>query len=176
MVSSTRPAPSSGRESTASAPRASLELVRPEESFTDAARIQSIEASFGENGPNGMEVVQAVLRALGRFDREHAAVYFQIVYTALREPMRQALEALIMERQAQEKATFPEFAQKLIDRGEIQGEIKGTRGALLRLVARAGITLSDDERARVDACTDLATLERWIDNVLGAETAADVLT
>ena len=42
------------------------------------------------NGPKGAEVVQAVLSALGRFDQEHAAVYFQIVYTALREPMRQA--------------------------------------------------------------------------------------
>ncbi|MEO5726897.1 MAG: hypothetical protein ABI134_36025, partial [Byssovorax sp.] len=52
------------------------------------------------NGPNGLEVVQAVLGALGRFDQEHAAVYFQIVYDALREPMRRTLEAMIMERQA----------------------------------------------------------------------------
>ena len=85
-----------------------------------------------------------------------------------------------MERQTQAKATFPPFAQQLIDRGKLEGklegEIKGTRGALLRLVARAGITLSEEERARVDACTDLATLDRWVDNVLGAKTAADVLT
>jgi hypothetical protein len=124
------------------------------------------------NGPEGLDVVQAVLSALGRFDHEHAAVYFQIVYTALREPMRQALEAMIMERQTQAKATFPPFAQQLIDRGKLEGE----RGALLRLVARAGITLSEEERARVDACTDLATLDRWVDNVLGAKTAADVLS
>ena len=84
-------------------------------------------------------------------------------------------QAMIMERQTQAKATFPPFAQQLIDRGKLEGEIKGTRGALLRIVARAGITLSAEERARVDACTDLATLERWVDNVLGAKTAADVL-
>ncbi len=135
------------------------------------------------NGPNGLEVVQAVLGALERFDREHAAVYFQIVYNALREPMRRALEALIMERQAEAKATFPVFAQQLIDRGkveglregEIKGKLEGARGVLLRLVARAGIAFSDDDRARVHACTDLATLDRWVDNVLGAKTAADVL-
>lgn len=45
---------------------------------------------------------------------------------------------------------------------------------LLRLVKKAGITLTDDDRARVDACTDLAILDRWVDNVLGAKTAADV--
>jgi hypothetical protein len=94
--------------------------------------------------------------------------------------MRRALEALIMERQTQAKATFPPFAQQLIDRGKLEGlregKVEGTRGVLLRLVARAGIALSEDDRARVDACTDLATLDRWVDNVLGAKTAADVLS
>ena len=47
---------------------------------------------------------------------------------------------------------------------------------LLRLVERAGIAFSEDDRARVQACTDLATLDRWIDNVLVAKTAADVLS
>lgn len=124
------------------------------------------------NGPNGLEVVQVVLSALERLDQEHAAAYFQIVYNALRKPMQLALEALIMERQAEAKANFPAFAQQLIDRGMLEG----TRKVLLRLVDRAGIALSDDDRARVDACTDLAILDRWVDNVLGAKTAADVLS
>jgi hypothetical protein len=128
------------------------------------------------NGPNGLDVIQAFSRALDRLDRELAAAYFQIVYTALREPMRIALEAMVMERQAETKATFPPFMQKLIDRGELEGELKGARGVLLRLVAQAGIALSDDDRARVQACTELATLERWVDNVRDAKTAADVLS
>lgn len=124
------------------------------------------------NGPNGIDVVQAVFSALGRLDQEHAAVYFQIVYNALREPMRRALEVMSMERQSEEKATFPPFAQRLIDRGEIEG----TRGVLLRLVARAGIAFSEDDRARVRDCADLATLNRWVDNIRDAKTAADVLS
>jgi hypothetical protein len=86
--------------------------------------------------------------------------------------MRRALEALIMERQAEAKATFPPFAEKLIERGKLEH----TRDVLLRLVVRAGITLTDDDRGRVHACTDLATLDRWIDNVMGAKSAADVLS
>ena len=128
------------------------------------------------NGPKGLDVVLAVLGALGRFDQDHAAVYFQIVYTALREPMRLALEATIMERQAQAKATFPPFAQDLIDRGKLEGKLEGKRDVLLRLMTRAGIALSTDERLRVDTCADLATLDRWVDNVLGAKTAANVLS
>jgi hypothetical protein len=50
------------------------------------------------------------------------------------------------------------------------------RGTLLRLLARAGIMLTERESARIQACTDIATLDRWLDNVLGAKTAADVLS
>ncbi|WP_433930021.1 hypothetical protein AB3662_39625 [Sorangium cellulosum] len=140
------------------------------------------------NGPSGLTVVQAALAALGRLDQAHAMVYFQLIWNGLREPMRQALEALVMERQIEGEATFPPFVQKLIDRGVREGELKGLRegklegmlegkrDTLLRLLARAGIGLTEDESARIQACTDVATLDRWIDNVLGAKTATEVLS
>ncbi|WP_437726398.1 hypothetical protein [Sorangium sp. So ce861] len=123
-------------------------------------------------------------------------VDFQLIWNALREPMRQALEALVMERQIEGEATFPPFMQKLIDRGKLEGmregelkgmregklegmregELKGERDTLLRLLARAGMVLTEDESACIQACTDIATLDRWIDNVLGAKTAAEVLS
>jgi len=56
------------------------------------------------------------------------------------------------------------------------GELKGLREVLLRLLGRAGIPLSEEERARILACTDPETLERWTENVIGAKTAADVLS
>jgi predicted transposase/invertase (TIGR01784 family) len=57
-----------------------------------------------------------------------------------------------------------------------EGEIKARRDTLLRLLARAGIALAEEERGRIQGCEDAATLDRWIDNVFGAKTAADVLT
>ncbi len=131
-----------------------------------------------------MAVVLPALGALARLDREHEAVYFHLIYDALREPMRAALEKLIMERQAEAKATFPPFAQHLIDRGiregklegKREGVLEGKRGTLLRLMARQGIALTGEERARIEACTDTATLDRWVDNAIGARTAADVLS
>ncbi|MDC0678134.1 hypothetical protein [Sorangium atrum] len=132
------------------------------------------------NGPNGLTVVQAALAALGRLDQEHAAVYFQVIWNGLREPMRRALEALVMERQIKGEAAFPPFAQKLIDRGKLEGlregELKAKRGTLLRLLARAGIVLAECDSARIQACTDITTLDRWIDNVLGAKDATEVLS
>jgi flagellar biosynthesis/type III secretory pathway protein FliH len=105
-----------------------------------------------------------------------------------------------MERQTEGKALFPPFAEALIERGAREGELKGKlegiregklegiregklegiregkRDALLRLLTRAGIALTEDERARIRECADPALLDRWMDNVLGAKTAADVLS
>ena len=114
--------------------------------------------------------------------------------------MRRALEALVIEQQSEDKATFPPFMQDLINRGKHDGrleglrdgkleglrdgkleglrdgELKGLRDALLRLMARAGLPLTDTDRARIQACDDVATLDRWVENVLGAKTTADVLS
>ena len=114
----------------------------------------------------------------------HAAVYFQIIWDVLREPMQRALEALVMQRQTEGQTHFPPFAQQIFERGvregvrdgEIRGELKGKRDALLRLLTRAGIALSEEESARIRECSDAATLDRWVDNVLGAKTARDVLS
>ncbi|MGK3995895.1 hypothetical protein [Sorangium sp. So ce1024] len=144
------------------------------------------------NGPSGLTVVQAALAGLGRLDQAHAMVYFQVIWNGLREPMRQALEALVMERQIEGEATIPPSLQRLIDRGIREGELKGMRegrlegvregklegkrDTLLRLLARAGIVLGEDESARIQTCTDVATLDRWIENVLAAKTATEVLS
>lgn len=123
------------------------------------------------NGPEGLAVLGVALRALERLDPKHGAVYFQIIYTALREPLQRAMERLVMERQAEHESELPPFLQQY----RLEGRLEGSRAALLRLMQRAGIPLTEAERARVETCTDAATLERWLDNVLGAKTAADVL-
>ncbi|WP_437522236.1 hypothetical protein WME79_31010 [Sorangium sp. So ce726] len=139
------------------------------------------------NGPKGLAVVQAALVGLGRLDQEHAMVYFQVIWSGLREPMRRALEALVMERQIEGEERFP-FVRELMDRSKLaglregelkgmrEGKLEGKRDTLLRLLARADIVLTESESARIQACTDIATLDRWIDNVLAAKNAAEVLS
>jgi Uma2 family endonuclease len=60
--------------------------------------------------------------------------------------------------------------------GKREGELKGKRDAVLRLFVRVGIALSEDERARILACPDAAMLDAWLDRVVGAKTAAEVLS
>ncbi len=62
------------------------------------------------------------------------------------------------------------------NQGQNRGELSARRRTLLRLVARAGVALTENDRARIQGCADAATLDRWIDNAFGANAAADVLT
>lgn len=61
-------------------------------------------------------------------------------------------------------------------RGRAEGGLEARRNTLLRLVERAQIRLADSDLARIRSCTDTQTLDRWVDNVFGARTAAEVLT
>ena len=121
---------------------------------------------------------------------------FEVIPPALSEgPFREALE--IARRASFTNAEWEEYERSKMaeqdERGAIslahregkeegrksglaEGEIKGKRDALLRLLVRAGITLTEDDHTRVQACMDTVTLDQWVDNVLGAKTIADVLS
>jgi flagellar biosynthesis/type III secretory pathway protein FliH len=61
-------------------------------------------------------------------------------------------------------------------KGEIAGQIAAKRDSLLKLLKRAELRLTQAEQERIATCTDLATLDRWFDNALAAETVADVFS
>lgn len=58
--------------------------------------------------------------------------------------------------------------------GEARGEMKAKRETLLRLLLRSGIETADEQLVRIRNCADVATLDRWTDNVINAKTMADV--
>jgi hypothetical protein len=69
----------------------------------------------------------------------------------------------------------PKMRQQLIDTGVEKGRLTATRASLRRVLARRQLTPSKDDDARIDACTDLATLERWLDRAITAVSMPDVL-
>jgi hypothetical protein len=81
----------------------------------------------------------------------------------------------------------PETQQQLIDQGRSEGRLEGrlegqmegrlaeARAALRRVLVHRQLTPSKDEEARIEACTDLATLERWNDRAFSAVRVSDAL-
>lgn len=84
-----------------------------------------------------------------------------------------ALETLLQGIDPRE-VKLPPFVQKIVDRSEARGEAHGKRQALLLVAGRLGLALSEEQRARIAACEDVETLERWLDHVVGAKSADDL--
>ena len=60
--------------------------------------------------------------------------------------------------------------------GHKSGVADGKRAALLRLFSRRGLTLTEKEHARIVACTDDETLDRWFDSALVAASVGEALS
>lgn len=73
----------------------------------------------------------------------------------------------------------PQVRQRLVDegieKGIEEGRLAEARAALHRVLARRGFALSPDEKARIDACADLAMLERWLDQAVTAASVSEAL-
>jgi flagellar biosynthesis/type III secretory pathway protein FliH len=59
--------------------------------------------------------------------------------------------------------------------GLAEGLAEGKRAALLRLLARRGIAVTEEEQRKISLCDDPARLDQWFDDALTASTAAEVL-
>jgi hypothetical protein len=65
--------------------------------------------------------------------------------------------------------------KKVGKKGRQEGLLIGTRDSLRRVLVGRQLTPSKDDDARIDACTDLATLERWLDRAITAPSVSDAL-
>ena len=59
-------------------------------------------------------------------------------------------------------------------KGEAKGKVEGEAKALLRVLARRGITVSDVHRERILTCADFATLEAWLDRAVTASSDDEI--
>lgn len=70
----------------------------------------------------------------------------------------------------------PQMRRRLSETSLLEGRLTEARAALRRVLARRQLTPSkDDDDARIEACTDLATLERWHDQAITAVTVSDAM-
>ncbi|AKT40853.1 hypothetical protein [Chondromyces crocatus] len=143
------------------------------------------------NRPDGLPVVMAALRGLERLEEETASVYFQVMHATLREPVRRALEAVVIKDPILLDLPTPPFLFKLFAKqldearaeglkaGKVEGlkagKVEGLREVLVEVATRAGVPLTSAARARVEGCDDVDTLKRWIDNALTARSAEELL-
>jgi flagellar biosynthesis/type III secretory pathway protein FliH len=60
--------------------------------------------------------------------------------------------------------------------GVVKGKVEGKVEAILAVLAARGVPMSHEVRARISACTDAATLDRWIVRAVTAASAEEILS
>jgi hypothetical protein len=60
------------------------------------------------------------------------------------------------------------------EEGREEGLVAGERGTVLMVLKARSLQVSETQRARIDACDDLATLKQWAEAALTVATTDDL--
>ncbi len=106
-------------------------------------------------------------------------LYFDAIIGSLSAAARKAFESMNTKNYEFQS----EWARNLVAIGRTEGEAKGAaKGkaegkatAILQVLQARGIQLSPEIHSQITSCTDLATLDRWIQRAVIAPSAHDVI-
>jgi hypothetical protein len=121
------------------------------------------------------EVAITAIGAVARLDEDPGTLYYDLVINALGPAAKAALEELMNSGHYEYQS---DFARKYVAQGraegkaegeakgkaegEAKGEAKGKAEAVLAVLGARNIDVPAATRERLLACTDLATLDRWL--------------
>jgi len=70
---------------------------------------------------------------------------------------------------------LPEAREELIEEGREEGRVEEARKSLHGVLGARGFALTADDQARIDACDDTDTLERWLKQAVVASSVTEAL-
>ncbi len=128
------------------------------------ALLRALDAPLRESLGGNFEVTMTDTEAANT-DTDHTSNEPDIPWDIVERAIRWG-EGLEVERKRRDAAR---------EKGLEEGRLQGHREVLLRFLARAGLQATPEEAQRIEACTELALLDRWIDQSVTAGTVAEAL-
>lgn len=119
-------------------------------------------------GPEDAPLVVDVLKTLGETRGSDAMPYHQLVLASLREAVRAAVEELM-------KLITVENIDPILKPAYLRGREEGRAEALLRVLTTRGLTVTEEQKARVLGCGDSEQLNLWLDQALVARSTEEAL-
>jgi hypothetical protein len=122
-----------------------------------------------------LPVALAALAAAAGYTDERALLSSDLVMAALSHAARIALEELMRTEGYQYQSDFARHHQALgRAEGEAKGEAKGEARAVITVLEARGLVVTDDDRERILAATDLAQLDRWLRRAVAISTTEEL--
>lgn len=96
---------------------------------------------------------------------EQRLLYSKLIEKALSEAARKALQMEPHIERFFTDAHRQSYAEGKAE-GKLEGKAEGEARALMRILHRRGLAMTDEQQRQILSCTDLATLDRWLDRAL----------
>ncbi len=148
--------------------------------------VLSVLTHGGERDAGTMAL--AALAGVAALDAERATAYYGFVMRALGPAARSALEDmmssgkydLVTEFQRKHFAAGEDKGREVgfregIEKGIEKGVAQGTAQALLKILTRRSLPISQQQRMMIESCNDPSTLQRWIDRSFDVATVDELL-
>jgi flagellar biosynthesis/type III secretory pathway protein FliH len=154
-----------------------IALVRDKPAFAASLLrdlLHTVVAHGGGEVKTAVSIARAAVDAVLSLPDEQRLLYSMLIEKALSEAARKALD---MEPQIEK--FFTEAHRRSYDQGEAkgkaEGEAKGEAKALMMILKRRGLPITDEQQHQIATCTDLATLDRWLDRALSVASVSELL-
>ena len=141
--------------------------------LTGAGRYQPVLAQAGLYRSNVLGLDLAIIEGSLRFYQGAAELYDTAHLIRRLQGMVENLEARSVELEA--RSAGLEAQAERAGRGE-QRALAGIRRGIVAVLTARGIDCSDAGRARIEACDDAETLDRWLSQATTATSEADVFS
>jgi hypothetical protein len=125
----------------------------------------------------------AAARAILGLPEQQRLLYSLLIESNLSEAVRKAIEM-----QPGLEKFFSEAQRRNFERGREEGKAEGKEEgkaegkaegeaiALLKVLMRRGLTITAEQRRRIIECTDVSTLDRWLDASLSVASVDELLS
>jgi hypothetical protein len=121
-----------------------------------------------------LAIAKATARGIGGLpDEDRRLLYLFIIWSSLGEAARKVFEMLPNIQPFLSESQRRAFAAAKAE-GKVEGKVEGKAEAVLRILARREISITEDQRQRILDGNDLAMLDRWLDRALTVTTADEL--
>ncbi len=150
----------------------SMPIVRVREHASRAPELVVLSVLAHSHEADAVEIAMAAVHASAGLDEDRARLYYDFTLMALNEGARNALEKIMTSGNYEYQS---DFARKYFSKGRDEGKAESKAEDLLKILARRGIAVADEQRARILACRDLPTLDRWLDLAFCVASAQEMI-
>ncbi len=128
-------------------------------------------------GVDAQPILEALISALTDIDEDRSRLYADFVLMMLPEVARKHMEGLMATGTYEYQS---DFAKKYVAEGKLegkaQGKVEGKAEAIFIVLYSRGVSMSPESRSRIEACTDAAQLDEWIQRSATAKTVDDLFS